>query len=117
MTQPSLTIIIAVAVIAGAATMLIMRGRARPPGTPQHGAPSFTTGVVIVAVSLILTVLLSAGYTTYAVQQSQHKWCDTLNLLTEHPVPRPADPAANPSRAQNYLYYTTFLTLKGRFGC
>jgi hypothetical protein len=52
-----------------------------------------------------------------AVAYSDSQWCETLDLLTSHPVPYPADPAANPSRVQSYDYYESFLHVKGKFGC
>lgn len=51
------------------------------------------------------------------VDHSQAKWCDTLNLLTSRPVPKPTNPSANPSREMSYQLYEDFLTLKHRFGC
>ena len=55
--------------------------------------------------------------TARAVNRSQHQWCATLTLLTAHTVPRPADPAANPSRENAYIFYANLLTLRQRFGC
>lgn len=62
----------------------------------------------------------SAGSYWLSVSQiarSQHDWCQTLDLLTSRPVPRPADPAANPSREQTYILYSDFLDLRHRLGC
>lgn len=53
----------------------------------------------------------------YQITLSQHHWCDTLSLLTQHPVPAPSDPAADPSRQGQYLLYQDFVRLKGEFGC
>lgn len=52
-----------------------------------------------------------------AVAYSNRQWCDTLNLLTSRPVPRPADPAANPSREGQYLFYINLVQLGKHFGC
>jgi len=52
-----------------------------------------------------------------AVQANNKKWCTAMVLLTSHPVPRPPDPSANPSREQNYQDYVTFRTLRRRLGC
>jgi hypothetical protein len=60
---------------------------------------------------------LSVGYTAHAVGQSQRNWCETMNLLTAHPVPRPASPKADPSREQAYIYYEDFVNLRARLGC
>lgn len=48
---------------------------------------------------------------------SDHRWCATMNLLTLHPVSKPADPASNPSREASYQLFIDFLTLKDGFGC
>jgi hypothetical protein len=52
-----------------------------------------------------------------AVAKSNHQWCAALDLLTAHPVPRPADPAANPSRVTSYQWYEVFMHLGQRFRC
>lgn len=53
----------------------------------------------------------------HALDTSQHQWCSTLTLLTEHPVAKPADPQANPSRVNAYEFYTGLVTLRREFGC
>ncbi|MGH3673590.1 MAG: hypothetical protein ACRDSH_23670 [Pseudonocardiaceae bacterium] len=72
--------------------------------------------VSLVVLTLAVAVI-SLGYTTISVHRSAHDWCATLNLLTSQPVPKPADPAANPSRRQAYVLYSDFLDLRHRFGC
>ena len=52
-----------------------------------------------------------------AVAKSNHQWCAALDLLTAHPVPRPADPAANPSRVEAYEWFMVFRHLGQRFRC
>jgi hypothetical protein len=54
---------------------------------------------------------------TSVIHHSNAQWCDTLNLLTENPVPKPKDPSANPSREGQYLFYSNLVNLKNRFGC
>jgi hypothetical protein len=51
------------------------------------------------------------------IAQSKSDWCDTLDLLTKTPVPKPADPSVNPSRVQDYLLYEDFVHIKIKFGC
>lgn len=68
----------------------------------------------VVAVVLAVANLL---FTTHEVGSSNRQWCDTLTLLTAQPVPRPADPSANPSRMQTYTLYVDFVTLRKRLGC
>ena len=73
-----------------------------------------------VAMLIVLPLLLTAAnllYTAYEVSSSNRQWCDTLTLLTSQPVPRPADPAANPSRMQTYTLYVDFVTLRRHLGC
>lgn len=52
-----------------------------------------------------------------AVAYSDSQWCETLDLLTAHPVPYPSDPAANPSRVQSYDFYESFLHVRVKFKC
>ena len=54
---------------------------------------------------------------TSAIHHSNAQWCDTLNLLTANPDPKPSDPRANPSREGQYLFYANLVNLKSRFGC
>lgn len=51
------------------------------------------------------------------IAQSKTDWCSTLDLLTKTPVPKPVNPAANPSRVEAYLLYEDFLQIKVNFGC
>jgi hypothetical protein len=68
---------------------------------------------------VVMIVLVGACllYNAHSVNASQHTWCQTLNLLTQHPVPKPADPAANPSRARAYQFYAVFVQQRHRLGC
>jgi hypothetical protein len=52
-----------------------------------------------------------------AVAYSDQQWCGALSLLTSHPTPKPADPAANPSREGEYLFYLDLVTIKTKFKC
>lgn len=71
------------------------------------------------ALATIVVALLLANFlfTAHEVNGSQHQWCSTLTLLTSRPVPRPADPGANPSREQTYVLYSDFVQLRHRLGC
>lgn len=73
------------------------------------------------AVGLLLLTLVVGGANLAAtyevVHASNQKWCATLDLLTARPVPRPADPAANPSREQTYVLYADFTDLRHHLGC
>src|SRR6185437_9647529 len=68
---------------------------------------------------LIVAALIGASllFTARAIANDEHKWCNAMTLLTARPVPKPADPKANPSRQQTYLYYMTFVELKHSLGC
>lgn len=77
---------------------------------------------VIGGLALVLVTLGGAVGGAYwlslsAIHSSQQQWCTTLALLTSRPVPRPADPQANPSRQDAYLFYVHLATLERDFGC
>lgn len=40
-----------------------------------------------------------------------------LSRATATPMPRPSDPAQNPSRMATYRLYEDFLTVRNEFGC
>jgi hypothetical protein len=52
----------------------------------------------------------------YVQQYAQHG-CQALDLLTSVPVPKPADPAANPSRETTYEFYLALLYWEHADGC
>lgn len=52
----------------------------------------------------------------YVQQYAQHG-CQALELLTATPVPKPADPAANPSRETTYEFYEALLYWEHADGC
>lgn len=51
------------------------------------------------------------------IRADDHRWCSTLDLLTSQPVPKPADPKANPSRQQGYQLYMDFQNRRHSLGC
>jgi hypothetical protein len=76
------------------------------------------------AVTLVVFFLLIVGaisaniwMTHQEISNSQRQWCDTLSLLTSHPVPYPSDAAKNPSRLATYQLYEDFVKVGERFGC
>lgn len=73
--------------------------------------------VVVVIAGLIVAVGGAYALSLYAIAASQHKWCDTLELLTSNPPPKPADPKQDVSRERAYTFYVHLKTLEGRFGC
>lgn len=52
----------------------------------------------------------------YTDSQVQHE-CQALDLLTSTPVPKPPDPAANPSRETTYEFYEALLFWEHADGC
>lgn len=88
---------------------------------------------IMVIQSVVLLCLLGAvifllvqngdnnAHVTQQVEQNQslsdHRWCATMDLLTQVPVQKPADPTANPSREASYQLYVDFVALKASFGC
>lgn len=88
------------------------------PHDPTRGAVTLFIAAITAA-----AVLVVAG-TVFAVIQGQQgtvtsnrQWCTVLDLLTRNPVPKPADPAQNPSRAASWELYEDFVHLSGQFGC
>lgn len=73
--------------------------------------------MVVMLCSALAMFLLAVGYTGYSVRSSQQQWCQSLLLLTKAPVPKPADPAKNPSREEAYTLYNAFSVLKKKYGC
>lgn len=72
---------------------------------------------VILVACFAAWIMLTIWFVAYSVDTSQHHWCQALATLTEHSVPKPANPAANPSREEAYVLYQEFLALRGEFEC
>jgi hypothetical protein len=53
------------------------------------------TALMTVFTSLVMLLGASAYYTTWAIQRSQHQWCDSLRLSLQ-PVPTPPKPPTDP---------------------
>lgn len=79
--------------------------------------PSARRAVVYLSIVTLLLAAANLLFTSHQVATQAHDWCSALDLLTAHPVSRPAHPAANPSRVQAYRYYVVFLDLHRKFGC
>jgi hypothetical protein len=52
----------------------------------------------------------------YVQQYAQHG-CQALELLSSKPVPKPADPASNPSRETTYEFYEAIVRWEQLDGC
>lgn len=72
---------------------------------------------LVALVLVFVGTLLSIWIGLHAVSTSQHRWCSTLELLTKHPVSKPSDPKANPSRENAYIFYSNLKILERQFGC
>jgi hypothetical protein len=72
-----------------------------------------------VAFVALVAALAAANllYTANAVRNSNHAWCGVVTAITSKPVPRPASPASNPSRATSYEWYLRFVQLGHDLGC
>ena len=101
---------------------MLFRGAKGDKGEPgEKGERGLTSRMARAIVGLFLIAFVLAGasllITSREIAANDAKWCAAMVLLTSHPVPKPANPGANPSRAQNYQYYVTFRTLRRRLGC
>jgi K+-transporting ATPase A subunit len=74
---------------------------------------------VFIAAMLAVLILITAivGSYVYAVYQSERSLCPVMAIITERPVPKPADPARNPSRVQNYRLYLAFRQAERAYHC
>ena len=52
-----------------------------------------------------------------ALAESQRKFCGVIGVATSVVVPKPADPAANPSRETAYVKYVKAVGLGRSLGC
>jgi hypothetical protein len=70
-------------------------------------------------VVLFAAILFGAnvGFTIYWNHVQESHACQALVLLTSHPVPYPANPAANPSRVTTYEFYKDLLYWRSADGC
>lgn len=70
----------------------------------------------IAVVSLALAAA-NVAFTVHQVSANDQKFCQVITGFTAVPVPKPADPAANPSREQSYEWYLRFADLGRSLGC
>ncbi|MGH3743719.1 MAG: hypothetical protein ACRDTP_02535 [Mycobacteriales bacterium] len=72
-----------------------------------------------VALSVLMLALAGVNllFTVNTVQGNDHKFCQVITATTAAPVPKPSDPAANPSREQGYEWYLRFVQLGRSLGC
>jgi hypothetical protein len=77
------------------------------------------TGLAVIVVILGIVAVIGGSYllALRALHASQRSLCPALELLTSHPVPRPADPAANPSRVETWQLYLDFVQAERDYRC
>jgi hypothetical protein len=96
--------------------------------TPQTARWSVTAWAVLLGVIILVMFAANTGISVLVahnqeqqyqtlVQNSDDQWCHLLDTLTASPVPKPADPTANPSREETYVFYTELVRLRLNFGC
>jgi len=84
-------------------------------------------GVAVTAAALLLILVVFGGLVAdffiaqwragSAVRDSEQAICLVVRLVTAHPVPKPANPRADPSRESSYEFYHAFTQVSQRFGC
>lgn len=77
----------------------------------HHKDALFLVVFILVVCGLVLVRATSNDETT------RHDFCGIVTAFIARPVPRPNDPAANPSREQNYQWYLKFVRLDHQLGC
>lgn len=73
-----------------------------------------------VVILFVLTLVLAGAnllFTTHEVSANDHKFCQVVTGVTSVPVTRPPDPAANPSRENQWEWYERFVQLGRDLGC
>lgn len=72
-----------------------------------------------IVIVIVVGASIGGGYVlaAMAIDSSQHRWCQTLDLLTSNPVPRPVNPKSNPSRENAYTFYINLKSLERDFKC
>lgn len=68
-------------------------------------------------VVMVLLIGACLAFTVHYVRSTEREFCAVVTGVTAVPVPRPADPGANPSREQAFEWYERFVTLGRNLGC
>jgi hypothetical protein len=71
----------------------------------------------ILAIMSVGLSILTVMYCVHLTTSSNHKFCDVVNASVSVPVPKPANPVANPSRERSYEWYVRFKHLDVSLGC
>lgn len=83
----------------------------------RSGRRDVIVSTAIICLLIIVSYIANNVQSRQAVDRANRSWCPALVALTKTPVPKPVDPAANPSRENNYKFYLIFLNQRERFGC
>jgi len=74
-------------------------------------------GFVVLAVLAVALAAASMLFTVHEVTSNDRKFCQVITGFTAVPVPKAADPRANPSRETSYEWYERFVRLGRDIGC
>jgi hypothetical protein len=99
---------------------MLARGEKGEPGTRgEQGARGLSRRVSLAIVVLFAINALGVGFnlfsTAHEIGTNNRKFCQVISDVV--PVPRPADPAANPSRETSYVQYERAVRLGRSLGC
>jgi hypothetical protein len=73
--------------------------------------------IILVLISVFLSGIVVV-YGTIQQDANDHKFCDLFNtLVVAKPIPKPANPKTDPSRARSYDIYVKFRALDRSLGC
>ena len=98
----------------------LARGPKGEQGTQgERGARGLSRRVSLAIVVLFAINALGVGFNLFSTAQeigvNNHKFCQVIGSVV--PVPRPADPKANPSRVIAYEQYERAVSLGRSLGC
>jgi hypothetical protein len=77
-------------------------------------------GCVLLVIAMGVPIGITLWYANMnrtAIRDSEAHACQALQLLTAIPAPKPADPAANPSRELNYRFHAALVYWAHASGC
>ena len=66
---------------------------------------------------MLIFSIANVMYSGYTRHLNNHKWCDVVGTIIAVPIPKPVNPAADPSRERSYVLYTKFVVLDKSLGC